>query len=225
MHEGSLVNGSNAISSQRPRYPLLLGNQASNQWIQAALDYLTQPSLIPTFPEDILLILARHVPDNDPTLALAYYYTVSPVLTSLKPLEALFSAVCRVSVTEAFYFSRRQAESTQKYLFEQLISYVLSGSRGEVRAEKSLELVNLPFSEQEESWFEEFLETGKGKMLHGAKDTVMIRRIGSGKFKEALGDGKGPSGRKIDGLNWEALKLGISDGLASRRTEERWAKG
>ena len=177
---------------------------------------MTQPSLIPTFPEDILLTLVHHAPDNDPTLALAYYHTVSPALTSLKLLEALFSAVCRVSVTEAFYFSRGQTEGTQKYLFEHLILLVLSRPRGEDRAQKSVELVNLPFNGQEESWFEDYLVNGKGKMLQGAKDTLLIRRIGIGKFREALADAQGPSGRKIDGLNWEVLKFGLSDGLPSR---------
>lgn len=133
--------------------------------------------------------------------------------------------MCQASVTEAFYFSRRQAESTQKHLLEQLISYVLSNTRGEERAAKSMELVNLPFNEQEESWFEEYLGTGKGKMLHGAKDTMTIRRIGTGKFREAIADEKGPSGRKIDGVNWEALKSGLANGLASRSIEERWTKG
>ncbi|KAI9778169.1 MAG: hypothetical protein M1816_004253 [Peltula sp. TS41687] len=191
---------------------------------EAALDHLTQPSLLPTFAEEILLTLATHARDNnDPSLALAYYHTISPVLTSLRPLEALFSVLCQASVTEAFHFSRRQAESTQKHLLERLISYVLSNTRGEERAAKGMELVNLRMNEQEERWFEEYLGTGKGKMLHGAKDTMTIRRIGTGKFREAIADDKGPSGRKVDGVNWEALRLGIADGLTSQDIEELWA--
>lgn len=133
--------------------------------------------------------------------------------------------MCHGSVTEAFYFSRRQAESSQKHLLEQLISYVLSNTKGDDRAARSMELVNLPFNEQEENWFEEYLGTGKGKMLHGAKDTVTIRRIGTGRFKEAIADGDGPSGRKIDGVNWEPLRHGLAEGLASRNVEDRWATG
>lgn len=209
---------------------LLLYNQTRDvnnliEAFQTALEFLTEPSLLPTFAEEILLTLARHAPDNDPSLALAYYHTISPVLTSLRPLEALFFVMCQASVTEAFYFSRRQAESTQKQLLEQLISYVLSYTRGEDRAAKSLELVNLPFSQQEEDWFEEYLGAGEGKMLHGAKDTVTMRRIGTGRFREALADVNGPNGRKIDGVNWEALRLGLAAGLASRSVEERWPTG
>lgn len=177
------------------------------------MEWLTQPSLIPTFPEEILVTLARHAPPNDPTLPLAYYHSVSPVLTSPKSLEVLFVCICRASVTEAFYFARRQSEAMQKHLLEMLISFVLSNSRGAERASKSIELVNLPLTEQEELWFEDYLSNGKGRTLKGAKDTMTMRGIGSGRFRQVLNDKKGPTGKKIDGVNWETLKEGLANGL------------
>ncbi|KAI9845415.1 MAG: hypothetical protein M1837_004893 [Sclerophora amabilis] len=181
---------------------------------QTALEWLTQPSLIPTFPEPILITLVRHAPPNDLSLALAYYHTVAPTISTSKSLEVLYSALCRTSTTEAFYFARAQSGQTRRHLLEQLIHAVLSSSRGEEGASKAVELINQPFTGEEEQWFEQYLTVGKGRNLSGAKDTVIMRRIGRGKFSE-LDDIKGPSGRKVDGVNWDTLKKGLMHGLST----------
>ncbi|KAI9820847.1 MAG: hypothetical protein M1832_003480 [Thelocarpon impressellum] len=183
---------------------------------QTALEKLTQPSLIPTFPEEILYTLVRHAPEGDLALPLAYYHTVAPALTTPKALDALFSAMCQVSITEGFYFARRQDEFMHKHLLHQLVSYVLLQPPGEERAKKGVELVNQPFTEHEEAWFEDYLTTGKDKQLHGARDTIMMRRMATGRFSEALGHPKDPSGRKHDGLNWAMLKDGLKNGMGPR---------
>ncbi|KAI9791796.1 MAG: hypothetical protein M1833_001320 [Piccolia ochrophora] len=188
---------------------------------QIAVEYLTQPSLGTTFPEEILATLVKHAPPNDFTLPLAYYHTVSPALTNAKSLDTFFSVLCRVSVTEAFYFSHGQASSVHKRLFEQLISFALSHARGEERSNNCAELVNLPLTQQEESWLEGYLLTGDGKSLNGSRDTVMMRRIGTGKFQEVMDDRRGPSGRKVQGLNWDSLQEGLSDGLGQRQMTMR----
>jgi hypothetical protein len=110
-----------------------------------ALQYLTHPSLIPTFPDDILEVLVRHA-KNDLTLSLAYYHTVQPALTSTQALESLFSAIARTSVTEGFYFSRGQPEYAQRHMFEMLIALVLNNSPQTTIADRSVELVNLPLT-------------------------------------------------------------------------------
>ncbi|KAI9757042.1 MAG: hypothetical protein M4579_003611 [Chaenotheca gracillima] len=183
---------------------------------QTALDFLTQPSLIPTFPDEIILTLVRHAPKNDMSLPLAYYHAVSPTLSSPKALDALYTALSRASITEAFYFARGHDEQTHCRLLEHLIHESLTFLRGEERANRAVELINQPFTEEEEGWFIEYLTSGKGKTLHGANDTVMMRRIATGNFAAIVEESKGPTGRKMDGLNWEIIKEGLVHGGAKR---------
>ena len=199
--------------------------------VQTALEYLSHPSLgIPTFADEILFHLVRR-DKSDFTVPLAYYHTVNPPLTSRNALDAFFDCLCWVSVSEAFFFSRTQPESIRKYLFEQLVKYVLSGTpathlscRRELseveRADKAVELINLPFTEDENQWFEEYLTEANGITLRDAKDTLLMRRIGTGRFKEALQDRDGLSHGKLDGINWEALRPGIEKGLGPRKILE-----
>ncbi|MCJ1437680.1 hypothetical protein MMC27_007067 [Xylographa pallens] len=118
------------------------------------------------------------------------------------------------SLTEAFYFSRRRGSLQHHQLFEQLITFVHANSAGSVRASRALELIHLPLGEDEEQWFEEFLNEGKGSTLYGAKDTLMMRKIAKGQVREAVGLGSKLSGRKIDGLNWDVLREGLRKGAA-----------
>ena len=158
----------------------------------------------------------RLAPGGDLTLALAYYHSVGPALPTSRALDALFSALCQVSTTEAFYFARRQEDGTHRRLFEQLISYVLAQPAGDERARKAVELVNQPLTEQEEGWFEQQLTTGADKQAPGARDTLTMRRMATGRFVDALGHARDPSGRKHDGVNWTVLKDGVRHGLGPR---------
>ncbi len=155
---------------------------------------------------------------NDLTLALAYYQTVSPTLTEKQGIECLFSALARTSVTDAFYFCRGQPEHAQRHMFEMLISLVLHNSSIDSVADRSVELVNMPFTKEEEVWFEEYLLKGDGATLKKARDTVMMRRIGTGNFPDALSL-KGERGfqkRAIGGLDWGTLSEAVEDGLGPR---------
>lgn len=149
---------------------------------QAALDFLTEPVLIPTFAEDILYTLCCHAPEDDSTLPLAYYHSVSVPLISSKILEALFLMLCRTSVTEAFFFSRSQGELNQQGLFERLIGFILTQSQGDIRASRSAEFVTLPLNEDEESWLEDYLRAGDGKRSQGATDTLVMRAMMTGRL-------------------------------------------
>lgn len=183
--------------------------------LQTALQYLTYPSLIPTFPEEILEVLVHHAKLDDMTLPLAYYYTVQPALTSPIALENLFSAIARTSVTEAFYFSRGQADNSRRHMFQLLISAVLQDLASENVAERGVELVNLPLDREEEIWFRDYLTYGEGRNLRRASDTLMMRKIGAASFTEALSV-QGISSKRIGGLSWGMMKDGIQDGLGSR---------
>ena len=91
-----------------------------------------------------------------------------------------------------------------------------ANSAGDARASRALELIHLPLNEEEEQWFEEFLNEGKGSTLYGAKDTVMMRKIAKGKMKDAFEFGSKLSGRKIDGLNWMTLRDGLQKGAMTQ---------
>lgn len=182
---------------------------------QVALQYLTHPSLIPTFQEEILEALVRAASSADYSIPLAYYYTVQPTITSARTLDSLLMIIAETSVSEAFFFARSQAETTHQIMFESLVSHVLSHSSNEHSAQRAVELVNLPFSQTEEAWFEDYLITGGGRQYKKAKDTIMIRRIATGRYSEAHALG-GMDGKSVNGLNWEKLRMGLRNGLGPR---------
>lgn len=171
--------------------------------------------MIPTFSDEILEVLVRHARKDDLTLPLAYYNTVQPALTSTQALESLFSAIARTSVTEAFYFSRGQPEYAQRHMFEMLISLVLNNSPSSTIADRSVELVNLPLTLEEERWFEEYLLNGDGRQIRKSKDTLMMRRIGTGNFTGSLSL-EGLTTRSIGGLDWAILADAVDEGLGPR---------
>lgn len=149
------------------------------------------------------------------SLALAYYHTVQPTLASSTALEALFSAIAKTSATEAFYFARAQPEHTQRHMFERLIALVLNASTRDTIADRSIELINLPMSQDEEAWFNEYLLYGEGRSIKRAKDTVIMRRIGTGKFTDSISL-DGMNARSIGGLDWATLTGAVQDGLGPR---------
>jgi hypothetical protein len=146
---------------------------------------------------------------------LAYYHTVQPALTNKSSTECLFVAIAGVSVTEAFHFSRAQAPNTHRHTFEMLISLAIHTSPAETIADRSVELVNLPMSAEEEEWFEDYLLHGDGTRLKKAKDTVLFRRMATGKFTESLAV-KPSNSRSISGLDWSTLTRGVESGLGPR---------
>ncbi|KAL8774946.1 MAG: hypothetical protein Q9209_000425 [Squamulea sp. 1 TL-2023] len=179
---------------------------------EKALDYLTEPVLIPTFPEEILYILCTHPDQRDDKLPLAYYYTVSPAITAPKVVEALFSKIAKSSVTEAFLWSRKQGETSHQKLFEQLIHTVLNGPGGENRATRSVEMIHLPFSKEEEAWFEAYLTDGKGKGLHGAKDALKVRAVATGRGSPIMERTEGRRGKSDHDMDWSSLESSYEQG-------------
>lgn len=180
------------------------------------MQYLTHPSLVPTLEDDILAKLVTFTNAEDLSLPLAYYHTVQPSLKTPKAIKNLFVAIVTSSVTQAFYFSRSQPENLHKQLFETLIAEVFEGYQDpEKIGERSVELVNLPFTVEEEEWFEEFLTKGEGRKLQGAADTVMMRRIGTGRFEEAL-KVHGRNSQTLDGMSWDHIVNTMENGLRPR---------
>ena len=177
-----------------------------------ALEYLTHPSLTPTFTDEILLVLLQH-PKCDPSLATAYYLAVSPPLADKKTLEAYFELLMNNSLTEAYYFAQKQQYLRHQMLFEKLVISVHQDKPDQSRSEKAGLLVGLPLTAQEETWLEECLMQGAASNLPGAKDTVMARKIVTGRLTNDAGMLSRFKGDKAGGISWEDVRTGIAEAV------------
>jgi hypothetical protein len=178
--------------------------------IQRAVEFLADPSLIPTFPDEILHVLTlTKLPKHDDSLAIAYYLTAAPPLATVKVRRAFFETLTRANVTEAFYFTRKYDEDLRRDFFEQLVEFVHKASPGQNRSRRAMELVGLPLDEDEEQWFESLLLHGNASTLPGSKDTVMMRRLATGRLGEITPELESLGGKKVDGLNWDDLRASI----------------
>ncbi|KAI9669168.1 MAG: hypothetical protein M1829_005169 [Trizodia sp. TS-e1964] len=186
-----------------------------NLLFKDALHYLTQPNLTPTFAEEILRTLVTQM-RGDVSLPLSYYHSaVSSLAPTSGAMQLLFAALCGSSPAEAFFFSRQQAEAARRPLFEQLVAHVLGAEGGEARAAAGECLVGLPFDREEEAWFEEYLLRGVGKRLVGARDSVLVRRLLTGRF-DAFLEGRVGQEVRADGVNWGSLKESLRICLGDR---------
>lgn len=86
------------------------------------------------------------------------------------------------------------------------MGFVLKSSKGESRGTRGLTLISLPLNDLEETWFTEYLRNGAGKMLPGATDTIIMRKLVKGDTDIFLEHQETLNSNKIDGINWLALK-------------------
>jgi len=174
------------------------------QQFSTALEYVTHPSLIPDFADDIIIALVQHATENDYDLALSYFYAVQPVLKSSKALQLLFCAMAQTNVTEALLYSRTYPEHTRELLFRQLVAEILdSGTLAQAD-----DLAFLPFDFAEEAWFEEYLSNGEGRNFKKAEDTLLVRIITRGRYGEVR------SHRASS--QWGPVLEGIKSGIEGR---------
>ncbi len=200
-----------------------------------ALEFLTHPSLVPDFADDIVVALARHAARDgahDYTLALAYYHAVQPILRTSLAQELLFDALARsASVSEALAFARARPVFVHQQLFRRLVLTVLDPARnsnggggdgngdgddtldGSAAAAaatspasaRAFELASFPLDADEERWFLETLTSADAKRLRGDKDTLLMRRIARGEI--------GSAGEKGD---WAVVLEGFKAGSGGR---------
>jgi hypothetical protein len=163
--------------------------------------------------------LLDHAEGENRILPFAFFNTVKPPLTNNELLEKYFRYLADASITQAYWFLKKQPDYEQHSLFCILVHEALTQQSGEQRAERGRQLVQLPFSSEEEDWFEEYLLVKEGKSIHGAKDAVMVRKISMGKFQEALDIGKHLKGRSFDNASWDLIKDAIKEGLGPRGDE------
>ncbi|KAK8256843.1 nuclear pore complex assembly-domain-containing protein [Phyllosticta capitalensis] len=183
---------------------------------EAALEYLTHPSLLPAFTEDILCVLIEHGKPVNKHLPLAYYNAVRPPLTNPDLQKSYFTYLARLSLIQAYFFIENQPVQDHKSLFQLLVDDALQHSRSDSPSNVVDELINLPLTEEQEAWFEEYLLEGKGRTYHAARDTVVARRLALGKYTEAIEVGQQLSGRRFNDINWDGIKNMVTTSLGSR---------
>lgn len=170
----------------------------------AAIEYVAHPCLGADFADDILMTLVRHAPAGEQNLALAYFYSVQPILKSSAALELLFASMVQTSATEALLFSRTFPEPTRELLFQQLLKHAFGQGRGD-EASQAGEFLFFPFDTIEDAWLEQYLSSGDGRSLKKAKDMLLVRRIACDKFAEV--------GKYRANSQWAAVLDGIRGGL------------
>jgi hypothetical protein len=119
---------------------------------------------------------------------------------------------------------RRQAPGLRQELLGTLVDVTLSAAPGDARAKRGLELVDLPFDQQEETWFEERLTKRQGKVLNTGGDALLARWMARGNWNAVLEKGKtlDASWEQKDGVNWESLVEGVSRGVGDSKGMEDW---
>ncbi|KAF2675909.1 hypothetical protein K458DRAFT_447784 [Lentithecium fluviatile CBS 122367] len=197
---------------------------------ETAVQNLTYPGLIATFPDEILMVLLTRggmgvggrggAGGAKQGLAAAYFECVNPPLKSEAVRREYAAYLARRNVTEMYYWIRSRPDEEHYPLLEILVQETLSREHAHddplyPREDKAEELVSLPFTEEEEDWLEQFLSEGRGRALRGAEDTVNVRRIANGKFAEFVG-ANGSKGRRYGGVNWEGLRDGVRRGIGAR---------
>ncbi|KAI1624983.1 nuclear pore complex assembly-domain-containing protein [Exophiala viscosa] len=196
------------------KYQLLVAGlwELDHAQFSRALEHLTDPCLTPTFADEILLALIHH-PKCQSSLATAYYITVSPPLKHQSTLEAYFDLVLANNIVQAYYFAKKQGKQRHKTLFEKIIVAVHKEKPGATRAERASLLLGLPFTAEEEAWFEECLLSGAGSKLPNAKDSVMARNIATGRSISGENGLSRLKGENIGGITWDTVVTGIADAV------------
>lgn len=92
---------------------------------------------------------------------------------------------------------------------------MLNNSSKDTVADRSVELVSLPLTVEEDGWFEEYILRGEGRLLKKSKDTLMMRNIATGNFTGSLSL-RGVHKGALGGLDWNALSGAIKEGLGPR---------
>lgn len=203
-----------------------------------AVGNLTHPSIIPTFPDEILYVLLKGRENmvrigifnraQDDIFPLAYFNSVKPPLEDAKVRDEFATYLACRNVTETYYWIQGRPEHEQESLLDILVKETLQPSafvsvnpKNDIypRNDRAIELVSLPFTKDEEAHIEKFLIEGKGRTILGAMDTVLLRRIATGRMAEVAGE-TATRGKKFDGMNWEMLKDGVKRGLGPRKAEE-----
>jgi hypothetical protein len=198
---------------------------------ETAVGNLTHPSIIPTFPDEILAALLHRKTypeelEGGDVLPLTYYNCVKPPLADEHIKVDFVRYLADRNVTETYYWIHARPSSDHRPLLEVLIESTLrSGTGGAAgdepypRQDKAMELVGLPLTEEEEGWLESYLTEGNGRNFRNAMDTVLVRRLATGKLSEVTGETRFKA-KTVEGVNWDMLRDGVERGVGPRKEEE-----
>ena len=76
----------------------------------------------------------------------------------------------------------------------------------EGRADRALQLLGFPFTEEEERWFEDCLLHGTASKSPMAKDSLTMRRFAKGKLESAENEFTSRRGNKQNGIDWAEIR-------------------
>jgi hypothetical protein len=198
-----------------------------------AVSHLTHPSIIPTFPDEILSTLLRAQnalgspsprKNGIEMLPLAYFDCVNPPLEDKNVRREWARYLALRNVGEMYTWLHSRPAHEQEDLLEILVQNCLENnsstpSQHNDASSRAEEFVQLPLSQKEDEWLEYFLTKGKGRTLQNALDTVLLRRIARGRLAGMAGE-MGVRGMRVEGVNWEILREGVKKGLGPRMSEE-----
>lgn len=198
------------------KYELLIQGlwELDHAQFSKALEHLTDPTLTLPFADEILTALLRH-PKCDRSLASAFYICVSPPLKDSKTLGLYFDLLLSNNLVEALYFARGRDATSHRSLFEKLVVKLHQEKASRRRADRAVLFVGLRLTAEEEEWLEGCLLSGAASKLPGASDTVLVRRIATGRLSDQTDAISRFKGEKIDGVDWENVRGSILDAAPS----------
>ncbi|KIW00926.1 hypothetical protein, variant [Verruconis gallopava] len=176
-----------------------------------ALEIFASVSLPQNLAEELLDILLDLQKGE---IAVALYQTVNPSFSNPKVLQKYFTLICQCSIADAYSFMHHQEDPS---LFEILLAQALSG-QGPERARNCVELIDLPFTAEEEEKMYDFYLHGPGRNLPNAADVVVMRKIATGKLSEVESDVRRLNVTKTphDGMTWDNIVNSIGRGMGPR---------
>lgn len=191
--------------------------------LSAALLDLTHPAVFPNYTPQILQLFVRCASSAEEGARLATIFAQ----VSARPGEmwggspkgnAYWDAVKKTDIGMAFrvlrgMFPGGDGPEKRAYLHD-LVAFCLSGNvSAAVRSERCLALLALPVSAEEDAVVEEWLRENGGEV---ARDTLLVKQMFKGAWREALENTRGNPGKRIEGVNWEDLVGGVQDRVGDR---------
>lgn len=83
--------------------------------------------------------------------------------------------------------------------------FVLGQSPGSEKASRAIELIGITLDDDEEAWFEEYLNGVEGSKLPGAPDTLIMRSIVTNRKVPKSDYGVLKNAGKLGGISWDTL--------------------
>lgn len=191
-----------------------------------AMAGLTHPAVFPNYTAQILNLLTFHSQNRAEGAKLATIFAQ----VSARPGEAragdpeynaYFEALKQTDISMAFRVLRGmfpdETPEKKEYL-RSLTEFCLSTKVPPTeRSDRAMKFLALPFTVEENTVVERWLQDNSGEIV---KDTLILKKMFSGRWAEAFEDVKANPGKRIDGISWDDLTAGVQDRLGPRLNVE-----